>query len=205
MEYSILILGSMYSGKSEELKRLIKRNMIAGKKCLTFKPIIDNRYSEDKIFTHENANVLNLLTDTEKDSIGKLLGIDARNVNHSKEILKYVDDTIDVVGIDEVQFFDNDIISVIEELNRKNIRVITSGLDMYSNGDVFEITSKLACKCKYVKKIHAVCIDCGIDACYSYKLHDKNKESTIDIGSEGKYIALCEQCKEKRDTINKTI
>lgn len=198
MEHSILIMGSMYSGKSEELKRLIKRNEIAGKKCKTFKPIIDNRYSKEKILTHDNAKILNLIENADhKKHVGNILGIDAQNIKKSEEILQYIDETTQVVGIDEVQFFDENIINVIEELNRRNIKVIASGLDMYFNGDPFEITSKLACKCKYVQKLHAVCIDCGNDAAYSYKLSTENN-SFIDIGSEGKYIALCEKCKEKR-------
>ena len=199
MENSTLIMGSMYSGKSEELKRLIKRNEIAGKKCDIFKPTIDDRYSKNHILTHENAKILNIIdSNSAKKVVSKILGISAYNIKSPNEIFDYIDNNTQVVGIDEVQFFDETIIDVVEELNKRNIKVIMSGLDMYSNGDIFEVTAKLAAKCKYVQKLHAVCVDCGQEAAYSYKPSSDN-EARIDIGSEGKYIALCEKCKEKRD------
>lgn len=79
-----------------------------------------------------------------------------------------------------------------------------SGLDMYASGDVFPIVAQLACKCKYVEKAHAVCSLCGADAMYSYRIDNTegNKKPTIDIGSENKYIAICEECKEKLDKQN---
>lgn len=197
MEYSILIMGSMYSGKSEELKRLIKRSEIAGKKCQMFKLSIDNRYSDDQILTHDNAKLLEFIDNIDiKEIIARSLGREAINVNDSQELLSLIDDNTEVVGIDEIQFFDNNIINVVEELNRRNIRVIMSGLDMYANGDVFPITSILACKCKYVQKLHAVCMHCGGEAMYSHRLQDDtaNNLATVDIGSEGKYIAICEKC-----------
>ena len=198
MEHSVLIIGSMYSGKSEELKRLIKRSEIAGKKCQTFKLSMDNRYSNNEILTHDNAKILNFIDNIEvKKIIAKSLGTQAINVNDSKELLSLVDVDTEVVGIDEIQFFDDNIINVIEELNKRNIRVIMSGLDMYANGDIFPITSILACKCKYVQKLHAVCIHCGGEAMYSHRLQDTNNLATVDIGSEGKYIAICEKCRNK--------
>lgn len=201
MEYSMLIMGGMYSGKSEELKRLIKRNKIAGKKCQMFKLKRDNRYSDDQILTHDAAIVINQITDeTIKKSVIDNLGTLAISVENSKELLDNVEDDTKIVGIDEVQLFDEDIINVVETLNKRNIRVIMSGLDLYSSGDVFPITSILACKCKYVQKVHAVCMDCGGEAAYSYRVDDDNanNKATIEIGSANKYIALCEKCKEKR-------
>lgn len=199
MEHSILIMGSMYSGKSEELKRLIKRSEIAGKKCQMFKLAIDNRYSNDQILTHDGAKILNIIDNIEiKNIISNLLGTDAISIANSKEILELVHKDTQVVGIDEIQFFDEGIIDIVETLNKKNIRVIMSGLDMYANGDIFPITSILACKCKYVQKLHAVCIECGGEAMYSHKIEDDlgNNLATVDIGSEGKYIALCEKCRQ---------
>jgi thymidine kinase len=202
MEHSILIMGSMYSGKSEELKRLIKRSEIAGKKCQLFKLNIDNRYSNDKILTHDAAKLIKSIDDQEiKDLIAEVIGSEAISVKDSQELLSLVEDDTEVVGIDEIQLFSEDILEVIETLNKRNIRVIMSGLDMYASGDVFPIVAQLACKCKYVEKAHAVCVDCGDDAMYSYRIDggEGNSKATIDIGSAGKYIAVCEKCKEKRE------
>ena len=204
MEYSMLIMGGMYSGKSEELKRIIKRNKIAGKKCQMFKLKKDDRYSDDQILTHDAAIIINQITDdTIKKSVINNLGTFATPVEDSKELLNNIEDDTKIVGIDEVQLFDDGIIDVIETLNKRNIRVIMSGLDLYSSGDVFPITSILACKCKYVQKVHAICMDCGGEAAYSYRVDDEsaNDTATIEIGSANKYIALCEKCKERR--INK--
>jgi thymidine kinase len=202
MEYSTLIMGSMYSGKSEELKRLIKRSEIAGKKCQVFKLDIDDRYSDDQILTHDAAKMIKDLNDPDiKKVIAKLLGSEAISVKDPQELLNLVDDDTKVVGIDEIQLFPESILDVIETLNKRNIRVIMSGLDMYASGDVFPIVAQLACKCKYVEKAHAVCVDCGADAAYSYRIdsNEGNSKATIEIGSAGKYIAVCEKCKEKRE------
>lgn len=200
MEYSILIMGSMYSGKSEELKRIIKRSKIVGKKCQIFKPSVDDRYSDTQILTHENAMIIDNINDNNiKDLVADIMGLSATSVSTSSQILELINDDTEVVGIDEVQFFDNNIINVIEELNRKNIRVVMSGLDMYASGEPFNITSQLACKCKYVEKLHAVCMDCKGEAMYSFNILNDNSKSVVDIGSKGKYIALCENCRDKRE------
>ncbi len=202
MEYSMLIMGGMYSGKSEELKRIIKRNKIAGKKCQMFKLKQDNRYSDNQILTHDVAQLIKEITDDKlKESVIDSLGTLAISVETSKEILDNIEDDTKIVGIDEVQLFDNEIIDVIETLNKRNIRVIMSGLDLYSSGDAFPITATLACKCKYVQKVNAICVDCGGEACYSYRIDNDegNKKATIEIGSSGRYIAICEKCKEKRE------
>lgn len=204
MEYSKLIMGSMYSGKSEELKRLMKRSEIAGKKCQLFKPVIDDRYSADQILTHDAARLVKGIDDEQlRKLIIESIGTPATPVNNSEELLSLVEDDTQIVGIDEVQFFDEKIIEMVEKLNKRNVRVIMSGLDMYSSGDPFPIIATLACKCKYVEKVHAVCVDCGADAYISHKTENKegNKTASVEIGSEGKYIALCEKCRMKH--INK--
>lgn len=219
MENSKIITGSMFCGKTEELQRLIKRYKIANKKVQIFKPSLDNRYSTISILTHDGAKILksveeilkNLSIDTKeyskiKDIVLNNLGIEAISVNMSNDILDSLDSDVDVVGIDEVQFFDDNIINIIQELNRRNIKVIISALDLYASGEPFEITAKLCCLCKYVEKLHAVCIDCGNEEAYiSHKIDsgDANHSSKIDIGSEGKYIAICENCREKREKENK--
>lgn len=205
MESSRLIMGSMYSGKSEELQRLIKRSIIAGKKCQLFKPAIDDRYGDEQILTHDVAKIVNELDDSDfKTLLLQNSGMFAKSVKDSSELLNFVEDDTQIIGIDEIQFFDDNIIEVIEKLNKRNIKIIMSGLDLYANGDVFPITAQLACKCKYVEKVHAVCVDCGGEAAYSHKIENQegNKTATIEIGSEGKYIAVCEKCRVKR--INRT-
>jgi thymidine kinase len=206
MEYSILIMGSMYSGKSEELKRYIKRSELANKKCQLFKLAIDNRYSDNQILTHDVAKLIKTIENEElKNLIAENIGISAISVKDSKELLNLVEDDTEVVGIDEIQMFPEDILEVIETLNKRNIRVIMSGLDMYSSGDVFPIVAQLACKCKYVEKSHAVCVSCGNDAMYSYRIDNDegNNKAILEIGSQNKYIAICEKCKEKKERKNK--
>lgn len=205
MEYSELIMGSMYSGKSEELKRRIKRYTIAGKNCVIFKPSLDDRYSKNSVLTHDAAKVLKQIdNETIKEIISENLGMVAFSVKDSNELLQKINEygsAINVVGIDEVQFFDDNIIQIIKKLNKRNIRVVMSALDLYASGEPLPITARLSCLSKYVDKLHAVCVDCGNEAAYSFKIdnNNDNHESKIDIGSEGKYVALCEKCREKRE------
>lgn len=97
-------------------------------------------------------------------------------------------------------FFDEDLIAIIDELVLQGKRVIVSGLDMYASGEPWGIVPTLACKAKYVDKLHAVCVDCGEEAYLSYKTDNDqdNVTSKVDVGSVGKYIALCQSCVEKR-------
>lgn len=195
----------MYSGKSEELQRLIKRSMIAGKKCQTFKPAIDDRYGKNAVITHDVAKIVKELDNNDiKELLIQNTGICAQAVKDSEELLSYIEDDTQVIGIDEIQFFDNNIIDVVDKLNKRNIRVIMSGLDLYANGDIFPITSIFACKCKYIEKVHAVCVSCGGEAMYSYRIdnNEGNNKALINIGSSGKYIAICETCKENLDKEN---
>lgn len=210
-----LIYGSMYSGKTEELLRRLRRCTFANKPFQLFKPSIDNRYSETDVATHDNAIVKNkvekivsvYLNDEDKNynsllnELYKNIGgaIKSEVVNNASEILSLLHDDTQVVGIDEVQFFDKDIITVIKELNNKGIRVIATGLDMYASAQPFgDIIPQLACTAKYVTKLHGVCVDCGAEGYTSYKL-DNSDPSKIDVGSTGKYICLCENCAERRD------
>lgn len=209
--WSELIFGSMYSGKSEELIRRIKRAQIAGLHCQVFKPSKDNRYEnisthehnsiKAKIKNHINMKIDSSLLDELNQYINKAINgtIIAESVNDPKEILTKLDSNTKVVGIDEIQFFEVDILPIIEELKKRNIRVIIAGLDMYASGFPFGETVKtLACTSKYVDKLHAVCVECGRDAYCSHKL-DGSDPSKIDLGSTGKYVALCESCIEKKE------
>lgn len=215
MGWSELIFGSMYCGKSEELIRRLKRVKIAGQKYQLFKPAIDNRYGENIVATHENNEVkkkvekiLDIhIKGDEKTSIVEQVteqlsgAMEASVVNNSQEILENTHDDTEVIGIDEAQFFDNNLLEVVEVLVKRGKRVILAGLDMYSSGEPWGIIPYLACKAKYVDKLHAVCVDCGKDAMLSYKVDNKehNKKSNIDVGSTNKYIAVCENCGQKRD------
>lgn len=213
--WSELIFGSMYCGKSEELIRRLKRVKIAGQKYQLFKPAIDNRYGEEVVATHENNEVKkrvekildvhineDLKATLTEQVVEQLSGaMEATVVSNPKEILDNIHDDTEVVGIDEVQFFNQDLIEVVEVLVRRGKRVIIAGLDRYSTGEPFGVVPQLACISKYVDKLHAVCIDCGRDAEFSFK-GDKNNQDKIDVGSTGKYIALCGNCKENRDKNN---
>lgn len=209
--WSELIFGSMYCGKSEELIRRLKRVKIAGQKYQLFKPAIDDRYGKNTVATHENnivkKNVEKILDihfkDDTKNSLSEQImeqlsgAMIATVVNNTKEILDNLHDDTEVVGIDEVQFFNQDLLEIIDILIKRGKRVIMAGLDRYSTGEPFGIVPQLACISKYVDKLHAVCIDCGHDAEFSFK-ENYNDFNKIDIGSTGKYIALCGNCRNKR-------
>jgi thymidine kinase len=218
--WSEMIFGSMYCGKSEELIRRLKRVKIAGQKYQLFKPALDNRYDLNHVATHENHEIktnmerildLHIPADAgDKKSLMKELtkqlsgAMQATVVPSAKDILNLVEGDTSVVGIDEVQFFDSEIIPVVSELTKRGKRVIMAGLDLYASGEPFGSIHVLAAKAKYVDKLHAVCVDCGEDAYISYKVTNEegNKESQVDVGSTGKYIALCENCAHKRENKN---
>ena len=163
-----VICGSMFSGKTEELIRRIKRTKIANQKFKVFKPIIDSR-SKNYIESHDESK----LKSTE--------------VKHSSDILDYIQDC-DVVAVDEAQFFDNEIVSVCNQLANKGIRVIVAGLDMDYLGNPFGPIPNLMAIAEYVTKVHAVCKKSGNIANYSFR---KNKKTDIVvIGEKDKYEPL---------------
>ena len=163
-----VICGSMFSGKTEELIRRIKRAKIANQKFKVFKPTIDSR-SKNYIESHDESK----LKSTE--------------VKHSSDILDNIQDC-DVVAIDEAQFFDNEIVSVCNQLANKGIRVIVAGLDMDYLGNPFGPIPNLMAIAEYVTKVHAVCKKSGNIANYSFR---KNKKTDIVvIGEKDKYEPL---------------
>ena len=163
-----VICGSMFSGKTEELIRRIKRAKIANQKFKVFKPTIDSR-SKNYIESHDD----NKLKSTE--------------VKHSSDILDKIQDC-DVVAIDEAQFFDNEIVSVCNQLANKGIRVIVAGLDIDYLGNPFGPIPNLMAIAEYVTKVHAVCKKSGNIANYSFR---KNKKTDIVvIGEKDKYEPL---------------
>ena len=163
-----VICGSMFSGKTEELIRRLKRAKIANQKIQIFKPSIDSR-SDEYIESHDKKKIKSITVKTSYDvfEIGK---------------------DFDVIGIDEIQFFDNDIIPVCNSLANNGVRVIAAGLDMDYLGNPFGPMPNLMAIAEYVTKVHAICSETGNIANYSYR--KKKEDSIILIGEEGEYKAL---------------
>ena len=177
------ICGSMFSGKSEELLRRIKRGVIAKQKVLLFKPSIDNRYDENRVSTH-NGN-----------------SYDSISIEKSSDILNFVKDTkYDIIGIDEIQFFDNDIVKIINKLADDGIRVIVAGLDMDFKAEPFHPMPEIMAISEMVTKLHAVCNKCGKEASRSQRLINgepaKYDDPIVAIGASESYEARCRHCHE---------
>ncbi|MBI4947170.1 MAG: thymidine kinase [Bacteroidetes bacterium] len=168
-----VISGSMFSGKTVELIRRIRRAQIAKQKFEIYKPVIDNRYAEEKVVSHD-AN--------EMDSVA---------VASSTDILKLIKDP-EVVGIDEAQFFDLDLVNVCTELANKGIRVVVAGLDKDYQGKPFGPMPALMASAEYVTKIHAVCMRCGSLANFSHRI--TSDDSLIVLGEKNNYEPLCREC-----------
>ncbi len=168
-----VVCGSMFSGKTEELIRRLKRAKIAQQKVEIFKPAIDTRYHEVDIVSH-NQNVIR-----------------STPVNTSDEILLMTSDC-DVVGIDEAQFFDEGIIDVVNKLAENGKRVIVAGLDMDSKGVPFGPMPALMSIAEYVTKVHAICVVCGEIANYSHR--KIANEQQVILGEADTYEARCRKC-----------
>lgn len=179
-----IVCGSMYSGKSEELIRHIKRCIIGNLKVQLFKPIIDNRYSNDEVVTHAGE---------------KLKAINVKNSQDLFEkVIKEGQEKTQVVGIDEVQFFDLEVVDIVKKLNDIGIDVICAGLDMDSTGKPFGPVPYLLAIADEFRKLHAVCSSCGDEAYISHYVGDEanvNTSSQVKLGSFGEYIALCKNCR----------
>jgi len=168
-----VICGSMFSGKTEELIRRLKRAMIANLKVKIFKPSMDVRFDEAKIVSHDTNSII------------------STPIDHSSQILELADDA-DVVALDEVQFFDDDITEICDELAFRGIRVIVAGLDMDYQGKPFGPVPSLLAKADYVTKLHAICVQCGHIANYSYR-KTQNQEK-IMLGEKDVYEPRCRRC-----------
>ncbi|MCU7548017.1 thymidine kinase [Chitinophagaceae bacterium LB-8] len=168
-----VICGSMFSGKTEELIRRLKRAMIANLKVKIFKPSMDVRFDEAKIVSHDTNSII------------------STPIDHSSQILELADDA-DVVALDEVQFFDDDITEICDELAFRGIRVIVAGLDMDYQGKPFGPVPSLLAKADYVTKLHAICVQCGHIANYSYR-KTPNQEK-IMLGEKDVYEPRCRRC-----------
>lgn len=171
-----VVCGSMFSGKTEELIRRMKRAQFAKQKVEIFKPTIDIRYSEKDVVSHDN----NVIQSTPVDS--------------SQNILLLADD-IDVVGIDEAQFFDMGIVDVCNQLASRGIRVIVAGLDMDYKGVPFGPMPALMAIAEDVYKTHAICVHCGDLAYISHRL--VSSEKRVLLGETESYEPLCRSCYAK--------
>jgi thymidine kinase len=168
-----VICGSMFSGKTEELIRRLKRARIANLKVEIFKPSIDVRYDEQKIVSHDENAIL------------------STPIDNSQTILLLANE-VDVVGIDEAQFFDDQLPDVCDQLALKGIRVIIAGLDMDYLGKPFGQIPFLLSKADYITKLHAICVQCGNIANYSYrKLSNSNQ---VLLGEKDHYEPRCRHC-----------
>ncbi|HOU01412.1 MAG TPA: thymidine kinase [Bacteroidales bacterium] len=171
-----VITGSMFSGKTEELIRRLRRAQFAGLKVEIFKPSIDKRYSEIRVVSHDEKSIV------------------STPVENSSSILLLSGD-VDVIGIDEAQFFDNAIVEVCNKLADKGIRVIVAGLDMDFMGKPFGPMPGLLSVAEYVTKVHAICMRCGNLAQYSFRKTDE--EQVVVLGEKEKYEPLCRHCYNK--------
>ena len=168
-----VICGSMFSGKTEELIRRMNRAIIARQKVEIFKPTVDTRYHRTKVVSH-NAN-----------------SIRSTPVQFANDILMIVGDS-EVVGIDEAQFFDNEITNVATTLANKGKRVIVAGLDMDFNGKPFGSMPALMSIAEFVTKVNAICIICGGIASFSHRLINSNQK--VLLGENETYEARCRNC-----------
>jgi thymidine kinase len=171
-----VIAGSMFSGKTEELIRRLRRAMFAGLKVEIFKPAIDTRYSENQVVSHDEKSILS--TPVENASSILLLA-------HG----------IEVVGIDEAQFFDDSLVEVCTMLADAGTRVIVAGLDMDFSGKPFGPMPALMAVAEYVSKVHAICVRCGNLANYSHR--KTNEEKVVVLGEKDIYEPLCRSCYKK--------
>lgn len=170
-----VVCGSMFSGKTEELLRRIRRANFASQKIELFKPAIDVRYAEEEVVSHDSTSMI------------------STPVHNSAEILIYVNlETVEVVGIDEVQFFDEGIVEVCNKLADSGIRVIVAGLDMDYLGSPFASMPRLMAVAEYVTKTHAICVKCGDLAQFSHRLVVNDKQ--VLLGEKDSYEPLCRRC-----------
>lgn len=168
-----VICGSMFSGKTEELIRRLRRAQIAKQTVEIFKPAIDTRYHSEDVVSHDENS------------------IHSTPVQAATQILLYAND-FDVVGIDEAQFFDLELVNVCNQLANMGTRVIVAGLDMDYTGKPFGPMPGLLATAEFVDKVHAVCISCGEPAQYSHR--KVGKEGLVVLGETDNYEPLCRKC-----------
>lgn len=177
-----VITGPMFAGKSEELIRRINRLKYAKKNFLVFKPLLDDRYSKTEVVSHRNRREKSI------------------PISKPEEIYNYLKENTEVICIDEVQFFDEKIIDIIDELANKGLRIIVSGLDTDFKGNPFMVTAKLLAKAEFVTKLTAICAKCGKEATMTQRLINGQIPSVNDevilVGASESYEPRCRHCHE---------
>lgn len=169
-----VICGPMFSGKTEELIRRLRLSQIAKQRTQIFKAAIDNRYSEEHIASHNNQKFI------------------CTAISHANQILELLDDHTRIVGIDEAQFFDNNIITVCQKLANRGLRVIVAGLDQDYLGRPFGPMPELLCTSELTLKLKAVCMVCGGVASRTQRL--TNETTQVVVGASDHYEARCRAC-----------
>ena len=168
-----VVCGPMFSGKTEELIRRVKRAQIAKQKIQIFKPQIDDRYSKTKVVSHSS------------------LKVEAVPVKSSAEILTKLYDSTRIVAVDEVQFFDDEIIDVVSRLARRGCRVICAGLDQDYKGNPFGPMPHLLSIADEVMKVHAICTVCGAPASKTFRKKEETNLDQVLVGESDRYEARC--------------
>jgi thymidine kinase len=168
-----VIVGSMFSGKTEELIRRLTRARIARQRVEIFKPEIDKRYDDTNVVSHNENSIRSI------------------PIQNASQILLYIDG-MDVVGIDEAQFLDDDLPSVCNYIANQGIRVVVAGLDMDFQGKPFGPIPALMATAEYVTKVHAICMRCGDLAHYSHRT--VASEKLVVLGEKDNYEPLCRKC-----------
>lgn len=169
-----VVCGPMFSGKTEELIRRLRRAQFARQKVQIFKPAIDDRYEDSSIVSHN------------RDALPSVA------VSSTAEIWETLDSQVQVIGIDEVQFLDDDVFDLCEQLANRGCRVIVAGLDQDYLGVPFGVMPKLLCMAEYVTKLSAICVRCGNPAHYSYRLATDPQQ--VLVGATDSYEARCRAC-----------
>lgn len=168
-----VVCGSMFSGKTEELIRRLKRAKFAHQTVEIFKPLIDNRYHESDIVSHDSNS------------------IPSTPIGNSQNILLLAQN-VDVVGIDEAQFLDMELPNVCNQLANRGVRVIVAGLDMDYSGKPFGPLPQVLAMAEYITKLHAICMQCGNLASYSYR--KENIDDQVVLGEKDLYEPRCRSC-----------
>ena len=168
-----VICGPMFSGKTEELIRRLVRAQYAKQRVSIFKPGTDNRYSEDYIVSHNQRKIKSII------------------VNSSKKIYDFIENA-DVLGIDEAQFFDHDIVDVCKEIAQAGKRVVIAGLEKDYMAEPFGCMPKLLVNAEYITKVNAICMKCGDPANFSQRI--SNEKNQVVVGESDKYEARCRRC-----------
>jgi thymidine kinase len=169
-----VVTGSMFSGKSEELIRRVRRAQIARQRVQLFKPRVDDRYAEDEIVSHSDMKM------------------PSQTVTTAREILDLLDDRTEVVAVDEAQFFDGSLVGVVDGLANRGLRVIVAGLDQDYTGRPFDPMPQLLAVAEYVDKMLAICMRCGAPANRSQRLVESR--DVVVVGGSKQYEARCRRC-----------